>query len=313
VRRPGQFARAAALAAALMGGGAAGGCRPELLDQPWLVTAPRLLGWTAQPPEAPPGGAVTLQAVALDPAGPADTAATTWTFCRAPKPLDEDRVVAPDCLTTAPADAAGDPVQVALPADACRLFGPDVPQPAPGAPPTRPRDPDATGGYYQPITFALGASVAVGLERVTCDLPDASLAAAGAFQAAYHANQNPTITGLSFTSGGAAIDPAAVPAGAPVDVQATWAAGSAESYVVYDRASLAVVGAVETLAAAWYVTGGALDRADAVIADPAVLAAAATWRAPAAAGTYEIVLLLRDSRGGAAVARAALTVAGARP
>src|SRR5262249_28587343 len=82
----------------------------------------------------------TLQVIALDPTGPAgppDAAGTSWTFCRTPKPLGENRVVAPDCLAPAPADAVGSPVEVALPADACRLFGPSPPQPAPGAPPTR--------------------------------------------------------------------------------------------------------------------------------------------------------------------------------
>jgi hypothetical protein len=311
VSRPGRAARAVVIALSLAL--AAAGCRSELDDRPWLVTAPRLLGWKAEPPEAPPGAAVTLQAVALDPAGPADTAATTWTVCRAPKPLDEDRVVAPACLAAAPADATGDPAQMALPADACRLFGPDVPQPGPGQPMARPRDPDATGGYYQPIAFALGASLAVGLERVTCDLPNASLAAARAFAAAYHANGNPALVGLAFSAGGAAVDPGAIPPGAAVDVEASWAAGSAEAYAVYDRASLAVVGAQETLAAAWYVTGGALDRAAAVVADPAVLSTSTTWHAPGAPGQSELVLILRDSRGGADVARAVLTVSDARP
>ena len=58
-----------------------------------------------------------------------------------------------------------------------------------------------TGGYFQPVTVAVGGALAIGLERVTCDLPEASLADARAFQAAYHPNQNPSLVGLSFAAG----------------------------------------------------------------------------------------------------------------
>ena len=65
-----------------------------------------------------------------------------WVFlcheAHVPKPVDEARVVSPGCLSLAAPDAVGDPVTLTLPTDACRLFGPDVAQPAPGAPPTRP-------------------------------------------------------------------------------------------------------------------------------------------------------------------------------
>jgi hypothetical protein len=293
----------------------AAACRPELDDRPWLITRPAILGWKAEPPEAPPGATVTLQVVALDPAGPLDAGdapditATTWTLCHTPKPVGESRAVAADCLAPAPApDATGDPVTLAIPADACRLFGPDVPQPLPGAPATRPRDPDATGGYYQPIALALDGALAVGLARVTCDLPDASLAVARAFQDAYHANQNPALTGLAFAVDGAPADPSALPPGARVTVTAAWQAGSAESFPVYDRASRAIVDEQEALAAAWFATGGQLDRGAAQVTDPSVLSTATTWLAPPDPGAFEVVLVLRDSRGGSDTARATLLV-----
>jgi hypothetical protein len=309
--------RAGLRCAALLGGLALGaGCRPSLDDRPWLITRLQTVGWTAEPPEAPPGGVVSLQVVALEPAGAPDTAATTWTLCRAPKPLSEERVVAAACLDTAPPDATGDPVQVTIPSDACALFGPDVPQPAPGAPPTRPHDADATGGYYQPLTIALGASLAVGLQRITCGLPGASLAAALAFRDAYRTNQNPIISALDFTAAdGAPVDPGNVTAGERVTISAGWPAGSAEGFPIFDAESGSVLVSQEALRADWYVTGGTLDRAAAEITDAATLFTATAWTAPVDAEptTVQLVLMLRDSRGGSAAARATLTVAPAGP
>ncbi len=290
-----------------------GGCRPTLDDRPWLVTKLQIVGWKADPPEVTPGSAVNLQIVALDPAGAPDTAATSWTLCHAPKPPGENRVVSPACLAPTAPDAVGDPVQVTIPTDACRVFGPDVPQPAPGAPPTRPRDPDATGGYYQPLTVNLGTSLAVGLERVTCDLPDASLATSRVFQAAYQPNQNPMITGLSFTLDGAPIDPTAIPPGARITIEATWPAGTAEVFPVFDRGSAAIVETEETLLATWYVTGGELERASTAIVSGTVLSTATDWTAPVAPTNVELALILSDSRGGSDVARADLAPTGASP
>jgi hypothetical protein len=304
--------RAAGIGLALALGGAA--CRPVLDDRPWLITGPEIVGWKAEPPEARPGAQVTFTLVAMDPGGAPDTTGATWSLCHTPKPPGESRVASADCLSpTAAADAVGDPVMLAMPTDACRLFGPDPPQPPPGAPATRPRDPDATGGYYQPITAALGPALGVGLERVTCDLPDASLAAARAFQAAYHANQNPTLAGLAFSIGGAPADPTAVPAGAAVTVTASWLDGSAETYALFDRATRTVVEALEALDISWFVTGGALDRAADHVTDPNTLSTATTWLAPPEPGTFEVVLVLRDSRGGSDAARAVLVVAGGGP
>jgi hypothetical protein len=287
-------------------------CRPSLDDRPWLVETPRIIGWKAEPPEAAPGDAVTFQVVALGPDGALDTTGTTWTLCRAPKPLGENRVVTTSCLPPAAAspmgDALGDPVTLAIPTDACRLFGPDTPQPAAGDPPTRPRDPDATGGYFQPLTMSLGASLAVGLERLTCGLPDASLAAARAFQAAYHPNQNPALSDLVLTSEGTPVDPAATAVGTRVLVQAAWPAGTAEAFPVFDPSSGAVIPTEETLRASWYVTGGQLDQPATEIDDASILSTSTTWTLPRSAGVVELVLVLADSRGGSDATRATVTV-----
>jgi len=287
---------------------AAAGCRPPLDDRPWLVTTLEILGVTADPPEVAPGSAVTMEIVALDPTFAADPAATAWTWCRAPKPLGENRVVASDCLTPAAVDTVGSPVTLAIPGDACEVFGPNTPQPAPGAPPTRPRDPDPTGGYFQPVTTVLGDVTAVALERIACGLPDASLAIARAYQAAYHPNQNPHIAGLTLTVDGAPVDPTAVPPGARVTIEVSWPADTAESFPVFDRAANTLVDTREVLTASWYVTGGSLDRAAASVDDPSLLSTSTTWTAPPTPTSSEILVLLRDSRGGADAQRATLQV-----
>jgi hypothetical protein len=308
--------RAIRLGVAMVVAGGAG-CRPTLDDRPWLIRQPQIVGWLAEPPEARPGGIVALRIVAIDPVAAPDTTTASWTLCHAAKPLDENRVVTADCLPPVPgaADAVGDPVMIAIPTDACRVFGPDTPQPAAGATPTRPHDPDATGGYYQPISIALGTEVAVGLERVSCDLPDASLAAARAFAALYHPNQNPVIATLSMTLDGAPIAPpplgdVVIPPGARLHVQATWPDDAAEIYPVFDRSSGAVVMRREGIIARWYVTAGQLTQPVSRIADASAPMAATDWIAPETPLTLTITLMLADDRGGSAVAQSVLVVAG---
>jgi len=288
------------------------GCTPTLDDRPWSISRLTIVGWKAEPPEVAPGTTVALEALAIDPAAAVDPSATAWTLCHTPKPPSENRVVAPDCLAPAAVpDAVGDPASIAIPSDVCTVFGPDVPQPLPGQPTARARDSDATGGYFQPVTVVLGGAVAIGLERVTCDLPDASLADARAFRAAYRANQNPSITGLAFaTDDGSRIDPGAVPAGAHLVVQASWLPGGIETFPVFDRQSRTIVSTAETLQASWYVTGGLLDRPATTITDPAATTTSTGWIAPGGAATVQLALVVRDSRGGSDLARATLVIAG---
>ena len=253
-----------------------------------------------------------LEAVVLDPAAAADPTATAWTLCHTPKPPSENRVAAVDCLApAAPPDAVGDPVSIAMPTDVCRVFGPDVPQPLPGQPTTRARDADATGGYFQPVTVAVGGALAIGLERVTCDLPEASLADSRAWKAAYQANQNPTLVGLSFAaSDGSPIDPAARSPRVPRSRSrrpGSAAPSRPSRCSTGSRARLST--RAETLTASWYVTGGALDQPAAAITDTAALSTATNWTAPAGTATVELALILRDSRGGSDIARATLAIA----
>jgi hypothetical protein len=288
------------------------GCTPTLDDRPWLISRLTIVGWKAEPPEVAPGASVMLEALAVDPAAAVDPSTTAWTLCHTPKPPSENRVVAPDCLAPAVMpDATGDPASIAIPTDVCTVFGPDVPQPLPGQPTTRARDPDATGGYFQPVTVALGGAVAIGLERVTCGLPEASLADARAFLAAYRANQNPSLAGLAFSADdGSPIDPGAIAAGSHVTIQATWLPGAVETFPVFDRQSRTIVSTAETLQAAWYVTGGVLEEPATTITDPAAITTSTGWTAPAGDATVQLALVLRDSRGGSDLAHATLVIAG---
>ncbi len=66
-----------------------------------------------------------------------------------------------------------------LPMDACRLFGPDFPPATVDMPAGRPVDPDASGGYYQPVRViaegafegdvAASARIACGVAGATGD------------------------------------------------------------------------------------------------------------------------------------------------
>src|SRR5207253_227540 len=77
----------------------------------------------------------------------------------------EDNVVQPACIDNPDwSDPLGDgaTVTATMPAAACATYGPDTP---PGG--FRPRDPDPSGGYYQPVRAALAdAPLAFGLPRL---------------------------------------------------------------------------------------------------------------------------------------------------
>lgn len=77
---------------------------------------------------------------------------------------------------------------------------------------------------------------------------------------------------------------------------------------MFDPASGTIVETEETLVASWYVTGGDLDQAAEQVTDPTVLSTVADWTAPLSPATLELVLILRDSRGGSDYLLAALGI-----
>lgn len=285
-------------AVAIVVGAVATGCSAELPQQVSIIDAPRVLAVIPEPAEAAPGAAVSYQVVAVGPSGPVLADDARWAYCTAPKPPTEDNVVPSACVDAPDALVAvgvGATVTTALPADACRIYGPDVP--STGA---RPRDPDASGGYYQPVRVDLAdAPLTFGLHRLRCGLADAPPALAAEFRERYRANLHPGPVAVT-------VDSAAAP-GAAVTIVARWPAGAAEDYVVYDRAAALIAARRETLRVGWFATAGSF-AADATGAGLDPTATAVTWTAPTAAGLVHVWAVLHDDRGGVAIAAATLEV-----
>jgi len=272
------------LAAALA---ALAACDDRLDQRLAIIDQPRVLAVIAEPAEAHPGAAVQYRAVIAAPDGPVD-AAPRWAFCTAPKPPTEDNAVSAACLDDAHLVALGDAATVtaALPSNGCLQFGPETP---PGN--FRPRDADATGGYYQPVRAEVDGLIAFGLSRITCHLPSAPGNVAHDYDLQYVGNANPTL------------DPLVVP-GAPADTDVTltasWPASAAEHYLYYDPQSQRLITRREALRLSWFATGGSLAvDASAVAETSDATSVSTTWHTPPA-GPAQLWLILRDSRGGLA-------------
>lgn len=271
------------------------GCEHALDQRLAIVDAPRVLAVISEPAEGKPGATVTVSALVASAAGPV-TAAPAWALCTAPKAPTEDNAVSDGCLGsdqivplgTAPTATA------TIPSDACQLFGPDVP---PGG--FRPRDPDPTGGYYQPVRADAGdAGTAFGFARITCNLAGAPGDVAHDYQTMYVANANPVLHPVSLPT---------VPAGADVTITAAW--DPPETYLYYDPSSQALVTRREAMRVSWFASAGSLPvDASAVGEDDPATSVATTWHAPATPGPAWLWLVLRDSRGGLATQTIAVTV-----
>jgi hypothetical protein len=271
------------------------GCDRALDQRLAIVGSPRLLAIVSSPAETKPGSAVSFSALAASPDGPI-TAPPSWFLCTAPKPPTEDDAVSAPCVQDDAALLPIDPMTATIPLDACMLFGPDVP---PGG--FRPRDPDPSGGYYQPVRAELaGGELAFGFTRITCNLPSAPSDVAQQYKTMYVANSNPTL----------AIDtPADVAIGARVELTASWPSASAESYIYYDPARQALVTRREAMRVSWYASAGALPvDASAVGEDDPATSVTTTWQAPEQPSTAWLWFVLRDSRGGLAVQSTSVTV-----
>lgn len=265
----------------------ASGCDDALDQRLAIVDAPRVLAIAAEPAEAKPGTAVTYRALVVGPDGPlADV--PRWAYCTAPKPPSEDNAVSEHCLDGT-ADALvelGTTAEVAgtLPSDGCLRFGPDTP---PGG--FRPRDPDRTGGYYQPVRADVVGEVAVGLSRITCKLPTAPAEVARDYDLRYVANASPTLEPIVLDS---------VPAHSDVTLIATWPADAAETYLYYDALAQRLVERREAMRVSWFATAGSLAvDASAVGEDDTATSVSTTWHTPGAGDAW-LWFVLRDSRGG---------------
>jgi hypothetical protein len=277
-------------------------CTPTLDDRAALVRAERVLAVRAEPPEAAPGEDVAYSALVATPDGTRGDAAIAWAYCAQPKSIAENEVVSSACLgaDATRAIAVSPATHAAMPNDACSLFGPDPP---PGD--FRPRDPDTTGGYYQPLRTSLDGAYAFALTRIACHLANAPADVAADLGARYQKNQNPHL--LAVTVDGAIAT--RVAPGARVMLRAAWSDADAERYVSFDLASQSIIDRREAMRVAWFASAGTFDS-DKTGRTEADLATTSDngWSAPAS-GTAHVWIVLRDSRGGVDWASVDLVVA----
>jgi hypothetical protein len=309
---------------ALLGAGA---CKPDLGGPPSLIIAPRILAVRGTPAEAGESQPVTYDVLAVDPSGRIADPSLTWATCQTPRPPASANAVASKCLTD-PDVATGSTFKTTMPADACKVFGPQSLDNGDGKPAVRPQDPDVTGGYYVPVRATLAAegdtSLAFSLERLTCKLANAPVEIAGTYMEMAKPNQNPTIASLTlqadttsvalFTQGQAAAPAAAAVApGATVNLEAAWTEATPETYPVFNLVTAALDMHRESLSVSWFATGGSFvhDRTGRGETEPE-LTTDNTWTAPETPGLVHFWVLLRDARGGVDFAEASIQV-GAGP
>ncbi len=270
-------------------------CADGLDQRLAIVTEPRVLAVIAEPAEARPGDAVRYTAI-VGSADGTSAAVPRWAFCAAPKPPTEDNAVSAACLEETQLIVIGEApaVTARLPANGCLQFGPETP---PGN--FRPRDADASGGYYQPIRADVDDLRAFGLTRITCNLASAPPEVARDYDLHYVANRNPVLDPFVL---------APVTADRDVTLTASWPAASAEAYLAYDPAAQRLVDRREAMRLSWFATGGAL-AVDASAVDEADTGTSVStvWHTPAA-GVARLWLVLRDSRGGIAAQAIAVDV-----
>ena len=280
----------------------AASCKPQLDPRVSQVSEPLVLAVRAEPAEAAPRDPVKYTVLYVDGSGPVASAPLDWAYCEARKPLAELGPVNTECLQPSGAwfVPIGDGAQVsgALPADACKLFGPDVPPPEMGQPQGRPVDPDPTGGYYEPLRLlASDGTVTLDQMRLSCGVGGAPGDVGVDYVHRYHANVNPVVESLSVVGAGNEPGPPLVTsdqgtnpvaAGTHLSLRVAWSScpstsdscgdgvcgpdetstscpgdcttpggcTGAERFVVFDVATQALVDQRESIAAAWYATGG---------------------------------------------------------
>jgi hypothetical protein len=203
-------------------------CTPAFDDRSSQVVGPRVLAVQAIPAEAPPKAAVSYRILVVDEHGTIAKPGVDWQYCTQPKATNELNDVAAACFESNPDIllplGSGTAPTGMMPINACAQFGPDVPQPqshsagtggaggagsmASSSPNTgaqgRPTDPDATGGYYQPVILSVSADQtlvsAFAETRITCNLAGSTNEQFAAYTLATRANENPALLGVTVPS-----------------------------------------------------------------------------------------------------------------
>ena len=294
-------------------------CVPDRDDHESLVTSPRVLAIQMEPAEVAPRQALRLRALYAG----GEQSDVDWAFCTEQKPLSELGPIAKNCLAPdgtglSEPFANGLEASGTMPADACRLFGPDRPPPKPKEPAGRPVDADPSGGYYQPVgVFDYDQNQASLFEaRVSCSLPGVTRGQFTEFQTRYVRNVNPQIDAVeavrdgeavALDAGGEALHVRAGEAltlrvwtvGCASDLDAAARCGGAEPYLYFDLGSRSLVTRTERLSAAWFASAGSFrdSRTGLETAEDGSLSRN-IWIAPVEPESVTLWVVLRDNRGG---------------
>ena len=287
-------------------------CIPDVGPPASLLVQPRVVAVRSEPAEIAPGAISKLTLYVSGPESApspaiADAIADAeWALCNAPKPPVDNNFVSDRCLNDESAVTSlavrGAQADVQIPATACALFGPETPPALPGQPPGRPRDPDETGGYYQPVRVriaALGLTALAGV-RIRCSLPYATPEIATAYRNQYMANRNPEIAALHALQDGSAQAFSAIAAGAKIRLQLLPTADSAESFILFDPAQQMLRTQRETLRVSWFAGQGSF-ALPTTTSDGTNSEIGNDWIAPDAPGAALLWAVLRDDRGGVAI------------
>jgi hypothetical protein len=279
-------------------------CEPDLGERRSILTETRILAVRGDPPEARPGEEVRYAMLVASPSGPVPSAVASWAHCATPKSLLENGAASRACLADGVRPfGVGKGVTAAIPADACSLFGSEV-----ASAEQRPRDPDVSGGFYQPVRVMVeGAAPAFGLQRVRCSYASINGDIANAYAQGYVPNRNPDLEPLEASIEGRSIALTSLPPGARVVLRLGWA--ETETYLLYDPNARALTTRRETMRASWFATAGSFtaDRTGRAAEEPERWTEN-TWSAPDTIGTVHLFTVLRDDRGGVAFAAHELAV-----
>ncbi|HEX3850303.1 MAG TPA: hypothetical protein VHW01_05015 [Polyangiaceae bacterium] len=207
------------------------------------MTGPRVLAVRSDPAEALPRAKVAYSSLIVDQSGIIPNPQVTFSYCNQPKPVNELSDVGAACFDPIDPDDAGDEVVEfgegltptgAIPAQACSQFGPNVPITKAGEPPGRPTDPDATGGYFQPVILHVIADRtaldALAETRISCGIASGTVEQLQEYSERTKPNQNPALSSVTVpTLGDAPLSeddgmttPLTIPRGSKQTLRASW-------------------------------------------------------------------------------------------
>jgi len=213
-------------------------CQPKFSDRFSEVTAGRVLAVQSSPAEAAPSDKVSYRLLVVDATGTIQAPTARWSYCTQAKPVNELNDVSALCFgdtdVVQPFGMGGEPTGK-VPVNACRQFGPDLPQTKPGAPQGRPTDPDSTGGYYQPVILHVDVDSedvpTLGETRITCGLAGSTSEQFQDYKLRTKTNENPVLSQVTIVNQGdapltedTAESPLVVSAGQRLSLRASWPA-----------------------------------------------------------------------------------------